>query len=627
MNPRISLFPSDLSATVAFVRSLCFTIVVVAGASPLEALEPKIADVLQPVRLTQAELSGEIGRRIENLIYSNYMVLDLDRDFVAPFRLRPPAEGWRYIGVGKVIDAGSMFAAYTDDPAVRKRTAGLIEDLMKTRDPDGYLGHMKAEPEGKQNYINWILHDQEYTLLGLVDQWRYGHDPKSLEYARQLADYILASFPKNPRPEIVCTAGLPEAMLMLYGATGEARYLRFAADTRHGSQWEVECSSLREWEQTFENRKRSHVYVMLARCYSQTLLYRWEPIDRLLKMSRFMLRELVRKDGGLLIIGSGSDGEHFAYTQNGRGAISESCVTAYLIRWLDSLMRLEGDLRYGDVMERTIYNALFAAQDPAGRRIRYFTPFSGPREYFGPDGFCCPGNYRRIVAELPGMVYYRTDNGGLAVNLYTPSKKAVELGGGRSVTLEQQTDYPSSGQVKINVTPSEPFEFSLRLRIPRWCPKATLAINGEAATEVSPGEKYYEIHRTWKSGDSVLLDMPMSWRLVRGHQLQEGRAALMRGPVAYCLGTDQNAAVVKNYKEPSDLTIDAGALTPPVADKSVRPQGLKVRTKAWAPGAHGKDAAGLDVVLSEFVDPSGVATYFYVPDLTQAVDDELIDGK
>jgi len=585
--------------------------------------EPKVVDALQPLRLTRPELSGEIGRRIEDLIYKNYMVLDLERGFLDPFRQRPPAKEWRYIGVGKVIDAASMFAAYTGDPEVGRRTARLIDALMKTRDPDGYLGHMKAEPEGRQNYRNWILHDQEYALLGLVDHWRYCGDEKSLQYARQLGDYILATFPKNPKPEDVCTAGLPEAMLTLYGCTGDPRYLRFAADTRHGSQWEVECSSLRDWEQTFENPKRSHVYVMLARCYSQTMLYRWEPADRLLKMSRFMLHELVRKDGGLLITGSGSDGERFAYTQNGRGAISESCVTAYLIRWLGSLMRLEGDLRYGDVMERTIYNALFAAQDPAGRRLRYFTPFAGPRDYFGQDGFCCPGNYRRIVAELPEMVYYRTADGGVAVNLFTESKKAVDLGGGRSVTIQQQTDYPTSGLVKITVTPPAAMEFPLRLRIPRWCPKARLAINGESPREVSPGEKHHEIRRTWKPGDIVTLDMPMPWRLIRGRKLQDQRAALVRGPVVYCIGTAGNAELLKKCKEPGDLTIDPGSLGKPMADTSVRPGGLKVLAKAWPAGSPAKDAAPLDVVLTEFVDPSGIATYFHVPDLTKAVDDEL----
>jgi uncharacterized protein len=340
-----------------------------------------------------------------------------------------------------------------------------------------------------------------------------------------------------------------------------------------------------------------------------------------------MMRELVRKDGGLLVIGSGSDGEHFAYTQNGSGAISESCVTAYLIRWLDSLMRLDGDLRNGDVMERAIDNALFAAQSPSGRQIRYFTPFAGPREYFGLDGFCCPGNYRRIVAELPEMVYYRTQDGGVAVNLFTQSKKTIELGGGRSVTIRQETDYPTSGLVKIAVTPSEAAEFPLRLRIPRWCPKATLTVNDEPAREVLPGEKSCEIRRRWKQGDAVTIDMPMTWRLVRGRKLQEGHVALLRGPMVYCIGVAQNGELLKKHKEPRDLTIDPASLGTPVADASVRPQGLKVLAKAWPPGDRGQGVAPLDVVLTEFVDPSGIATYFRVPAAAETVDDELVSER
>jgi len=274
-----------------------------------------------------------------------------------------------------------------------------------------------------------------------------------------------------------------------------------------------------------------------------------------------------------------------------------------------------------------VYNALFAAQDPAGRRLRYFTPFEGPREYFGQDGFCCPGNYRRIVAELPEMVYYRTQDGGVAVNLYSESKKTIELGGGRSVIIQQQTDYPTSGLVKIIVTPSQEMEFPLRLRIPRWCPKATLTIQGEAPREVSPGEKYCEIRRAWKPRDTLTLDMPMPWRLVRGYKVQEGRVALMRGPVVYCMGTAANAELAKKYKELGELTIDPASLGEPTPDASVRPAGLKVAAKAWAPGADAAGPAALDVVLTEFVDPSGVATYFRVPDPAKAIDDELTSEK
>jgi len=589
--------------------------------------EPKVRDALIPLQLKQAELAGEIGRRINNVIYKNFMVLNLEQDFIAPFRTRPPLEANapRYIGVGKVIDAGSKFAAYTGDPEVARRTAWLIEELMKTRDPDGYLGHIKPEPGGWQNYYNWILHDQEYVILGLVNHWRYLGDKKSLQYARQLADYVMDIFPKNPHPEHVCTAGLPEAMLALYAAVGDKRYLEFAADVRHGnSHGEIECCSLREWEKSsLENFNTNHVYVNLARCYSQTLLYRWEPEEKLLKSSRFFLRELTRKGGGLFIIGSASEDEHFSYSQEGRGKTGESCVTAYLIRWLDSLLRLEGDLRYGDIMERAIYNALFAAQDPAGRRLRYFTPFTGPREYYERDGFCCPGNHRRIMAELPEMVYYRTQDGGVAINLFTKSVKTIELQDSHKVTIEQQTDYPTTGLVKISVSPSASLEFPLWLRIPRWCTQAHLVINNQPPEKVSPGGKYYEIRRLWRPGDTITLDMPMPWRLVRGCKLQEGRVALMRGPVVFCIGAKHNADLLKNYKNPGELVLDPASLGDPVRDDSFRPHGVKVITRAWPSEQQVRNSPSLTLVLSEFIDPTGVATYFRVPDLSEAVDDEL----
>ena len=306
---------------------------------------PKVGDALQPVTLKQAGLSGEIGRRINDLIYKNYMALDLDRDFVEPFRSRPFTGGTHYVGVGKVIDAGSLFSAYTDDPFVAERTSRLIEEIVKTRDADGYIGTFKPEPEAFQNHRNWALHEQEYLLLGLTRNWLVTGNGKALQYARELGDYVIRTFSKDTKPEEVSTAGLPEAFLVLYKCTGEARYLTFAAEVRHGNgTLEIQCASLREWKQTVDTRP-AHVYVMLARCYAQTELYRQEGQPALLAMSRYMRNELLRPGGGLNVVGSASDGEYFSYTQNGAGSIGESCVTAYLLRWLDSLLRLEGALR------------------------------------------------------------------------------------------------------------------------------------------------------------------------------------------------------------------------------------------------------------------------------------------
>ena len=586
----------------------------------------KIIDLLQPITLKQTELSGEIGRRITDLANQNYLALDLDHDFVEPFRSRPFTEGHHYVGVGKVIDAGSLFAAYTDDPEVRQRTSGLIEAIMGTRDADGYIGTFKPEPEAHQNHHNWVLHDQEYLLLGLTRNWLVTGNEKSLQYARDLADYVLRVFSRDPKPEEICTAGLPEAFLVLYGCTGDARYLTFAADIRHGNGTsEVKCASLRDWRQTFDTRP-AHVYVMLARCYAQTELYRYEGQTSLLEMSEYMRHELLRPGGGLNVVGSASDGEYFSYTQNGAGAIGESCVTAYLLRWLDSLLRLAGDLRYGDIMERTIYNALFAAQDPAGRKIRYFAPLTGPREYFGQDGFCCPGNFRRVIAELPQKVYYRCADQGIAVNLFTTSKMTVALAADTSVTLVQETDYPNSGRVLFRVTPSRAAEFALRLRIPRWCRNATVNINHEPPVIIAAGTTTHELRRSWQAGDTVLLDLPMRWRLVRGHQLQEGKVALMRGPVVYGLGTAQNAALLEKYPQFSGVVVDPTSIGEPEADTSIRPDGRKVTVKALveAAGAWSKGAPQETLTFTEFVDPTGIVTYFHVLDLGRAEEDELV---
>jgi DUF1680 family protein len=120
--------------------------------NPAVKVAPKMVDALQPITLNQTELAGEIGRRISDLAYKNYMALDLDGHFVEPFRARPFTAPSHYVGVGKVIDAGSLFAAYTGDPEVSRRTTRLIEAIIGTRDADGYIGIFKPEPEAHQNH-------------------------------------------------------------------------------------------------------------------------------------------------------------------------------------------------------------------------------------------------------------------------------------------------------------------------------------------------------------------------------------------------------------------------------------------------------------------------------------------
>jgi DUF1680 family protein len=353
-----------------------------------DVVKPVVGDKLVPVRLTHGELAGgELDRRIMDLIDKNFMVLNLDRDWLDTFKHRTDRGDTRnvYYGIGKVLDAGSLFAQYTGDSKVAERTRYIMDQLRRSRDPDGYLGFWTVEPNNHQNVVNWILHEQEYISLALVRNYRTTGNPQALADAKIMADYIMRMFPSNEKGEHIIPpgtsiAGIAESFEELYRVSGEAQYLDFAKTLQYEPHWYY-LKPYDAWEKNISHA-RYHVYVMLSHLYPDTELYRLIGGEDYLKKSLWMKQELFERGrGGLLVTGSTSQGEHFTYNQDGAGPVEESCVTAYLLRWLDSLMRLEGDMRYGDIVERAVYNALFGAQSPDGRRICYFTPFTGKRQF------------------------------------------------------------------------------------------------------------------------------------------------------------------------------------------------------------------------------------------------------
>ena len=362
---------------------------------------------------------------------------------------------------------------------------------------------------------------------------------------------------------------------------------------------------------------------------AQLDLYRETGDPRLLRATRRAV-EFMRKDNGMLVTGSCSEGECWHDTQSGLQNTSETCMAAYLARIMDAMLQLEGESIYGDIMERDIYNALFAATSPEGHRSRYFTPFDGKRTY-DPNGnrFCCANNNKRFLGDLRGWMYYRTAD-GVAVNLYNASTASMKVGPDVSLRIEQQTDYPTSGNVRLRIDPSEPASFAVKLRIPRWCDTAVQSPSMARAPAHAPGGEFYALRRTWKPGDVIELTMPMQWRLVRGRRSQAGRAAILRGPVIFTLNPARNQTISGQAAfEPRQLMINPLELETPVSDNSVRPGGVACMVKAWPPGPYNfwPFIPRVPLVLTEYPDAGGQAIYFIVPDeyASSIVEDELID--
>jgi uncharacterized protein len=581
------------------------------------------ADALQPLSLREVQVGGEIGRRIAITITNNLLVLDADRDFLPGFKAKTAKDG--YIGLGKLLDATVKFAAYSGDPRVDALRQRLVAEILQAQEPDGYVGLMAAP--GRVRAL-WDIHEMGYLIWGLLTDYQYFGDERSLTAARRAANYLLQHWPDLPRDwgkesgvaQHVAVTGLERTMLGLYRQTGDQSCLDFVLQTRALPSWELPIVVGRR------PGIEGHIYAYLARCLAQLELYRTQPQARLLSQSDRALDFMLHHDGVLITGGTGQC-EIWTDDQDGRGDLGETCATAYQLRVYDSLLRLRGDSRLGDLIERTMFNALFAAQSPDGRRLRYFAPTEGPRAYWATDTYCCPCNYRRIVAELPTMVFYR-QSGGVVVNLYAPAEARLSVGKDVPLVVKQETDYPNSGRIRLLVDPARPVRFPLQLRIPAWAQGAAVAVNGKALEDAVKAGRFYELSRKWSPGDEVTLDLPMSWRLVKGRQRQAGRVALMRGPLLFCLNPAQSPALAGlDGIELGYLALDPQSLGSPVPNHEVRPDGLACKAGFWKPGFGVENQHAYELLLTEFPNPDGKATYFRLRDFKSAVDDELMGAQ
>ena len=179
---------------------------------------------------------------------------------------------------------------------------------------------------------------------------------------------------------MLATLNFDRALLGLYKATKDKKYLNFCVN-----EWD-----LLSWNQPVvlgrHGKIEGHAYAFMCRCISQLELYRIVKDERLLAHTKKII-DFLTKEGGLTIIGNCGIRECWHNDQTGIGELGETCATAYLLFMLDILLKMERNSFYGDIMERIIYNALFAAQSPDGRKLRYYSPFEGERKYWDKDTY------------------------------------------------------------------------------------------------------------------------------------------------------------------------------------------------------------------------------------------------
>ena len=576
------------------------------------------ADKLTPIPLGRINVGGELGRRMRVTVENSLLNLDVEKDFLKPFREKKTHHG--YTGLGLLIDASVRLAANGQDSRVLAYKRHLVKTLVDAQESDGYLG----EFDRGHRLWAWIdIQELAYLMQALLSDYRLFKEERSLNAARKQADQILQHWKERPAgwPSNMCTlhmmaTGLERAMYWLTQDTQDPKYRDFCVKEMGVPTWNFPIVLGRH--PPFDG----HVYAYLSRCLAQLEWHRQDADPKLPVTCRRAL-DFMLQGNGMVVTGGCGDHECWHNTQTGTVNLTETCAIVYVLKFLDSVLQLEGDSQYGDVMERIIHNQLFSAQSPDGRRIRYYTPFDGPRTYFDKDTYCCPNNYRRAMSDLPGWIYYRRAD-GVAVNLFSASSARLELEQGVQLSIAQETDYPNSGAVALRIDPDKPTEFSVALRIPRWCANAEIRVNGNAIRDAVRSGTFHVIRRTWKAGDRVELRMSMPWRFIKGRQAQAGKVAILRGPII--LGLNPSGDPRLQGIMLGTITIDTTSIEGPLADKTVRPDGIACKIRGWKPGAwYDQVKPDLQLKLTELPDPKIETVYFHVPNpLAKDIsDDEL----
>ena len=197
------------------------------------------------------------------------------------------------------------------------------------------------------------------------------------------------------------------------------------------------------------------------------------------------------------------------------------------------LTRVTRDSRYGDSMERVLYNCILGAKpiEEDGHGF-YYSDYNndGSKGYHPYQWHCCTGTFSQVTADY-GISSYYHDGEGIYVNLYVPSRVRWSRAGSR-VVLTQKTGYPHTPETEISVDTDKEASFPVFLRIPAWAgPKTRVAVNGKSVGSAEPG-KFARVNRTWKKGDRIEIEFDMPTTLEAVDPQHPNLVAPVHGPLA-----------------------------------------------------------------------------------------------
>ena len=474
----------------------------------------------------------------------------------------------------KVLEGVAYSLTTHPDKDLERQLEHVVSLIARAQRPDGYCNSFFIV-KGLENRWKNLRSQHELYCAGHMFEAAVAHYEATgrrtfLDVACKFADHIAGIFGPDKRHGI---AGPPEielALVKLWRATGNERYLalaRFFVE-EHGQPthrlFGTYCQDhkpIREQDEAVGHCVRAmYFYSAVADLAAVTGDKGY--VAALERLWHDVVERKMYVTGG---IGVQRHGEGFAkpYVLPNDQAYCETCAAIGMALWNHRLFLLEGEGRFADIFERALYNGLLSGVSLDGVKFFYVNPLASRgnhhrRPWYGCA--CCPSNVARFFPQLGRFLYAVSPDGSeFWVAHYTASQATADVAGGK-LALQQKTQYPWDGGVQIAVKAAPAKPFTIRFRIPGWSRTWTAKLNGRPLSGLKPEKGFVALERRWRAGDVVELHFPMEVRRVYADprvEADRGRVALMRGPVVFCLEDCDNEIPVDRIILPRDASLEA----------------------------------------------------------------------
>lgn len=448
---------------------------------------------------------------------------------------------------GQWVSALARVYAITGEEETRQKVLRLNRLYAQTITADFYI----------KNRFPAYTYDK--LLLGLLDSHTLVHDPQALAILEQTTNTALPHLPghaiehdhpwrtdKDPSDASWTwdeSYTMPENLFLAYQRGAGQRYYDLGLQYLDDKTW---FDPLSRNENVLNGR---HAYSYVNSLSSAMMAYMVAGSQKHLRAAQnafAMLDAQSFATGGWgpdeTLRAPGSSDVYNSLT-NTHHSFETPCGSYAHFKLTRYLLRVTRDSRYGDSMERIMYNTVLGAMplQENGENFYYADyNFDAQRVYKQARWACCSGTLPQVAADYRINIYLRAPQ-SVYVNLYVPSTLQWTENGA-ALSLTQEGEYPFNDRVSFALSTSQPADLTLHFRIPAWAQGAEVSVNGTRRPGLAIPGQFAAIRRQWKSGDRVDLELPLKMRLEPIEPQHTDTVALLRGPLVLMAVKDRQTA-------------------------------------------------------------------------------------